>query len=109
MNAGKMRGKLTVWQNQKFENELKETDYRDEPIMETWAEIIPQTGSLQRAAAETILSKVTHKIIVRYNSGKEIKQDMWLTFRGHRFDIKFILNPYFRNEKLEIFCEEVTG
>lgn len=109
MNAGKLKGKVTVWANQKFENELKETDYRDESIMEIWAEIVPQTGSLQRAAAETILSTTTHKIIVRYNSGKDIKQDMWITYRGHRFDIKFILNPYFRNVSLELFCEEVIG
>lgn len=109
MDAGKLRSRVVVWHKEEFDNELKEKDYRDAEFARIWAEIIPQTGSLQRVAADTILSNVTHKIIVRYNSAKDIKQDMWITFRGHRFDIKFILNPYFKNEKLEIFCEEVTG
>lgn len=109
MNAGKLRGKIAVWGKEEYINELKETDFRDKELMSIWAEIIPQTASLQRGAAETILSNTTHKIIVRYGSGKGIRQDMWITFRDHRFEIKFILNPYFRNEKLEIFCEEVIG
>ncbi|KAF9118333.1 hypothetical protein BGX30_004651, partial [Mortierella sp. GBA39] len=57
-------------------------------FMQIWAEIIPQTAALQRAAADTKLSNTTHKIKVRYGSGKLIKQDMWITFKGHRFDIK---------------------
>ncbi|MEC0107266.1 phage head closure protein [Paenibacillus taichungensis] len=109
MNAGKMRGKISVWGKEEYKNDLKENDYRDALKMEIWAEIIPQTASLQRAAADTILSNTTHKIIVRYKSGKGIKQDMWIIFREHRFEIKYILNPYFRNQSLEIFCEEVIG
>ncbi|AYB41793.1 phage head closure protein [Paenibacillus lautus] len=107
MNAGKMRGRITVWHKEKFQNEMKQTDYRDAVFKEVWAEIIPQTGTLQKAQAETLLSSTTHKIIVRYGSGKDIKQDMWITYKEHRFNIKFILNPYFRNAKLEIFAEEV--
>jgi len=108
MNAGKLRGKITVWHKEKFENEMKQTDYRDAIFKELWAEIIPQTGTLQRAQADTILTNTTHKILIRYGSGKEIKKDMWITYKEHRFDIKFILNPYFRDAKLEIFAEEVT-
>lgn len=108
MNAGKLRGKITVWKKGESKNELKQKTYVDQEFMQIWAEIIPQTAALQRAAAETKLSNTTHKIKVRYGSGKLIKQDMWITFKGHRFDIKYILNPYFRNETLEIFAEEVT-
>jgi len=107
MNAGRLRGKITVWHKEEFTNELKQEDYRDALFRTLWADIIPQTGTLQRAQAETLLSNTTHKIVVRFGSGKDIKQDMWITYKGHRFDIKFILNPYFRNEKLEIFAEEV--
>ncbi|MGG3307456.1 phage head closure protein [Paenibacillus lautus] len=108
MNAGKLRGKVTVWHKEKFQNELKQTDYRDAVFKDkVWVEIIPQTATLQRAQAETLLSNTTHKIIVRYGSGKDITKNMWITYKDHRFDIKFILNPYFRNAKLEIFAEEV--
>ena len=104
--------KIEIWSNNvKFENEVEETDYgpgkiKEKPIS---AQIIPQTGSLQKQQANTILSNVTHKIKVRYAAGKDITQDMWFIYKGHRFDIKYILNPYFSNEFLEIFCEEIIG
>ncbi|MEC0370882.1 phage head closure protein [Paenibacillus chibensis] len=107
MNAGQLKGKITVWRKVPDKNEMKETTFVDKEFMQLWAEIIPQTATLQRAAADTMLSSTTHKIKVRYGSGKLIKQDMWITFKGHRFDIKYILNPYFRKESLEIFVEEV--
>ena len=109
MDAGELNKRIELWGKVEFTNELLETTYRDNKIKTIWAEVVPQTGSLQRAQAETLLSNTTHKIIVRYGSGKDIKEDMWFIFREHRFDIKYILNPYFRNEKIEIFVEEVIG
>ncbi|QEK13723.1 head-tail adaptor protein (plasmid) [Crassaminicella thermophila] len=107
MNPGRLRHRIDVYGKIEIENELEEVDYIDSKIKTIWAAIIPQTASLQRGQVETILSNTTHKIIVRYSAGKDITQDMYIMFRGKRFDIKYILNPYFKNEFLEIFCEEV--
>lgn len=102
--------KIEIWSNNvKFENEVGESDYGPGRIKSIWSEIIPQTGSLQKQQANTILSNVTHKIKTRYASGKDITQDMWFIYKGHRFDIKYILNPFFSNDYLEIFCEEIIG
>ncbi|KQX69233.1 phage head closure protein [Paenibacillus sp. Root444D2] len=110
MNVGNLRYKIELWGNVEFTNELLETDTRPEAIKSIWAEVIPQTGNMsKRQGVETIMTNVTHKFVVRYNSGKDITSDMWFLYRGHKFDIRFILNPYFSNEKLEIFCEEVVG
>ncbi|WP_256761411.1 phage head closure protein [Cohnella sp. WQ 127256] len=113
MEAGKLRHKIVLWGNVKFKNELLENDIEPEEIRTLWAEVIPQTGSMsKRQGVETWMTNVTHKIIVRYNSGKDITNDMWFMYRDHRdhrFDIRFILNSYFGNEKLEIFCEEAIG
>ena len=108
MEAGKLKHRIEVWGREEYQNDFLETDYRNKKIMTIWSEIIPQTGNMQRAQAETILTKCTHKVKVRYRSGKNITPDMWLIFRGKRFDIRYILNPYFSNESLEIFVEEVT-
>ena len=106
----RLDNKIEIWSNDvKFENEVGESDYRQGLIKSIWSEIVPQTGSLQKQQANTILSNVTHKIKVRYASGKDITQDMWFIYKGHRFDINYILNPYFSNEFLEIFCEEIIG
>jgi SPP1 family predicted phage head-tail adaptor len=110
MDVGKLRHKIDLWGMTEIENELLEIDFKEGKIKSIHAEIIPQTGSLSnRQGVDTILTNVTHKIIVRYNSGKDITESMWFIYRGHRFNIRFILNPYFSNEQLEIFCEEVKG
>lgn len=107
MSEVKYDKRIDHWGKVKFINELGEDDYKDESIKKIWASIVPQTGSLKKTQAETILTNTTHKIIVRYLSGKAIKESDFIMFRSRRYDIKFILNPYFKDEKLEIFCEQV--
>lgn len=110
MDVGKLKHKVDLWGMTEFDNELLESDVRAGKIKTIHAEIIPQTGSsANRQGVDTILTNVTHKIIVRYNAGKDITPSMWFMYRGHRMNIRYIQNPYFSNEKLEIFCEEVTG
>lgn len=107
--ANRLDKKIEVWGNVETTNELDEKDYEPGKIKTIWAEIIPQTGSLQKQQANTILSNVTTKIKIRYGAGKDITQDMWFIYNGHRFDIKYILDPYFSHQFLEIFCEEIIG
>lgn len=115
MQPGKLKHKVELWGNVKVKNELNEWDTQDVKIKSVQAEIIPQTGNMGRQQGiETIISKTTHKFIVRYRSGinvtqdgEDISNDMWFVFRGKRFDILYMIDPYFSNEKLEIFCEEV--
>ncbi|MWC26637.1 phage head closure protein [Paenibacillus sp. MMS18-CY102] len=108
MDAGTLKHAVEVWGMVKVMNELNEVDYQPAIIKRIRSEIVPQTGNLQKQqGVETVLSQVTHKVKVRYMSGRFITPDMWLMYRGQRFNISFILNPYFRNEKLELFCEEV--
>lgn len=107
MNPGNLRHRIEILTNQKAKNELEETIYKFLPVKKVWAAIIPQTGSLQKQVADTVLTNVTHKIIVRYNAGKDITKDMRIRFKDHEFEIKFVLNPYFKNETLEIFVQEV--
>ncbi|QPQ30986.1 phage head closure protein [Lysinibacillus sp. JNUCC 51] len=107
--TNRLKHKIDIHANMKTMNELNEISYKFEKIKTIFAEVVPQTGSLQNQQADTILTNVTHKIIVRYSAGKDITQAMQIYFRGHRFEIKFILNPYFKNETLEIFCQELIN
>lgn len=109
MNPGKLNKRIEIWspKGEKIKNKLGEVSYQPGKLKSIWAEIIPQTGSLiKQSNADTLLANTTHKIKVRYNAGKDITDDMWLMHKGHRFDINYILNPYFANETLEIFCTE---
>lgn len=109
MNAGDLRHRIEIHVNKKVENELEETSFEWQKDKTVWAAIIPQTATLQRQQADTILTNVTHKIVVRYSAVKDITKEMKIKFKGHEFEIKYILNPYYSNEYLEIFVQEVLG
>ena len=99
--------KVDVYAKIEYTNALNEKAHKYDKFFSTWAQVIPQTGKLQSQAADTILANVSHKIKVRYAVGKNISEDMYIMARGKRFNIKYILNPYYSNEWLEIFCEQV--
>ncbi|WP_369899748.1 head-tail adaptor protein [Bacillus manliponensis] len=107
------RHRIDIYGNVKKINELEETEYKFEKIKTIWAAIIPQTATLQRQQADTMLTNVTHKIIVRFSAGKDITKDMQIHFKHpitgyvHKFEIKYPLNPFFVNEDIEIFCQEL--
>ena len=76
-------------------------------IKTVWGGIIPQTGQLLSGrAADTTLSRTTHKIKVRYDPS--ILPSDWFVYGGSRYDILYILDPYLNHERLEIFCEVVV-
>lgn len=107
LSSGQLRDRVEVWGEVEYENAAGEIDTRYEMLKKVWATVIPQTGKLQEQPAETILTHVTHKIIMRYGTNDDITKEMEIRFRGHRFKIRHILEPYFLNRTLEIFVEEV--
>lgn len=107
LNNGDLRNKVEIHGYIETTNKFGEVTRRFGKIKSTWAKIIPQTGSLQTQAADTILTNVTHKIIVRYGGNTDITKEMKIMFKGREYEIRFILNPFEKNETLEIFVQEV--
>lgn len=107
MNPGDLDKRIQIWGKKKVETILKENSYDDVLLKSCWASIVPKTGSLiSGRPADTIVSKTTHMIKIRYNSWPGLKSKDWIIFNGHRYDIDYILNPYFKNEFYEIFVHE---
>lgn len=85
-------------------DDLGQYPVEEQTVATVWAGVTPQTGSLLTGrAAETQLSRTTHKVIIRYR--KDVTPEMWLEIEGQRYDILYILDPYLQHERLEIFCE----
>lgn len=108
MNPGELNRRIEVHGNKPILNELKETSFEFGKIKTVWAAIVPQGGSVQKKAADTVETSITHKITVRYSAGKTITKDMRLVYKGRVFEIDSIINPLESNEKLEINCVEVV-
>lgn len=101
--------RVEIWHNVKSDTKDRLGQYptEDKLYKVAYAGVIPQTGSLLNGrAADTTLSRTTHKIVMRYT--KNITPDMWFMYDGVRYNILYILDPYLDHERLEVFCEVVV-
>lgn len=104
--SSRLNQRAEIWKNgiSATKDALGQYPQEDQPVATVWAGAIPQTGSmLSGRAAETQLTRTTHKVIIRYRT--DLTADMWLMIGGVRYDILYILDPYLAHERLEIFCE----
>ena len=106
ITTNKLNKRVEVWGMVEVVNDLYETTHRPQKIKTTWAAIIPQTGSIGTREG-TQFSKMTHKILVRYATGKNILNTHFLMYAGRRYDVLYTLNPYEANKEIEIFVSEV--
>lgn len=87
-------------------NELGQYPIEDTVVGRMFCGVIPQTGGLLNGrAADTTLSRTTHKVVCRYRT--DIRPDMWLVVNGQRYNILYVMDPYLNHERLEIFAEVV--
>jgi len=84
---------------------------KDQFIKSLRAEIINLTGLLLIARpADTVVSKSTQKIVVKYNKHFIFKSKTnWITYKDHRFEIDYTSSPGFGVVDLEIFCQEILN
>jgi len=107
-NPGQMRHRIEIWHTVASEerNELGADGVKEALLMRRWAKMESRTGSLLTGrAADTMLSKTTHKFTVRYT--KEITPACWILYDGRRFNIDYVNDPDFTKQWLEIFVQEV--
>lgn len=98
------RAEIKVRAKSAQKDELGQYPIIEQTVAEVWCGVIPQTGSmLSGRQADTILTRTTHKVTIRYRD--DIRPEMWLMIDGVRYDILYVLDPYVRHEVLEIFCE----
>lgn len=87
-------------------NELGQTEIVPAEKANFPVAVIPQTGSLlQGRAADTTLSRTTHKVICRYRT--DVMPEDWLMIGHTRYEILYAMDPYLNHERLEIFCEVI--
>lgn len=101
--------RIEIWQNVKSDTKDRLGQYptEDKLYRIAYAALIPQTGSLLNGrAADTTLSRTTHKVVMRYCN--DITPDMWFIYDGVRYNILYIMDPYLDHERLEVFCEVVV-
>lgn len=103
-----LKNRLEVWaiKTAKEKNKLGQYPKQEKKQFEVYGAILPQTGGLlNNRPADTVLTRTTHKIVCRYT--KNITSANWFVYKGTRYNILYILDPYMNNERLECYCEVV--
>lgn len=106
--ATMLNRRVEIWHRAKAteRDRLGQRPVEDKLYTTVYASVIPQTGGLLSGrTADTTLTRTTHKIIMRYR--EDIRNDMWVTVDGVRYDILYIMDPNLDHERLEIFVEVV--
>ena len=106
--ANQLRSRIGLWGRVETLNELEEVDYTDGLIKTVYCAIVPQYGTQSKSDAETKQALVTHKVILRYLTGKALDTSNWFIYNGKKFDIKYSSNPYETNEVIYFYCEEAS-
>ena len=107
--ATMLNKRVEVWHSVKSteRNRLGQCPIEDKLFTVVYGAVIPQTGSLLNGrTADTVLTRTTHKVLMRYRD--DITADMWLIVDGVRYEIIYVMNPNLDNERLEIFVEVVV-
>lgn len=107
-NSSIMKHKVEVWYNSKSETPNRLGQYENKPKLycTMWAGIQPKTYTLLRGrAGDTELLNTTHIIYTRYR--KDLKNDMWIIYKGQRYNITYIMDADFNKKRLEIYTEVV--
>lgn len=103
-----LKNRLEVWSvtTSTEKNRLGQYPKEEKKLFDVYGAILPMTGGLLSGRqAETTLTRTTHKIVTRYTD--KIKSSDFIVYKGTRYDILYIQDPYLNNERLEIFCEVV--
>lgn len=107
MKTENLNKRIAIWRNGKATTILGESGPVPQLYKSVWAAVIPQTGNMARAQADTMMTTVTTKIVTRYQSAKDVLVSDFIKIGNRKLAIKYILDPYERHEWLEFFCEEV--
>lgn len=103
MRIGSLNKRISILTTVEGTNEMGETVLVPSTFASMWASISATTGR-DYTEAKKLQAELTYKITIRYLSG--VTPDMQIQFKDRKFLIQDIINPFERNEMLEIMAIE---
>lgn len=107
--ASILKQRVEIWHNAKSEKPNRLGQYELVPTLyaTTWAGIQPKTYTLLRGrTGDTELLNTTHLIYMRYRT--DLTPDMWIMYKGQRYNITYIMDMDYTHKRLELYCEVVV-
>lgn len=108
MNAGKLNKRIALLKFLEIEDNAG--GYVDNWPNEGWQEVVkiwadidnPSGREIERA--QQYQAEITHRITIRYRT--DIDRSMTINYKGRRFDVEYIINPFEKKQWLQLMCVE---
>ncbi|MCZ6105690.1 phage head closure protein [Campylobacter ureolyticus] len=101
MRVGKLRHRIEIYKFDEIRNEYGEAEKKELFVKKVWA-FIDAVKSDEKYIQNKQMSEVTYKLEIRYLKG--LDESFFIKFKGEVFDIKSIINPYEKNQRLLLVC-----
>jgi SPP1 family predicted phage head-tail adaptor len=106
---GELRHKITIEAVQEVQDENGVIHEEWSTFLEVSAQVNPLAG-VEAFQAQQLDARLDHRVMIRYRPG--IKPKMRIRFAEpsgtvRYFDIFSVVNPQYRNQRLEIMCREM--
>lgn len=103
MFSGYLDKRVKVTSIQKVFNGRGGWTQKEVTLGEYWAAVFP-LNVVERTQYSALNSDVTTKVMVRYNP--DIKEDMFINFRGKKYRIQGVINPAYEDEYMQLVAVE---
>jgi head-tail adaptor len=108
MDASRLRNKIDIYGKVPFVNALGEDDFTYDIVNTIRAEIVMGSGDLKDSQSDTSYADINYKITIRANAMPDLANDMYIMFKGQRYNIKYFNPNYKYRDSIEIFCSLVV-
>ena len=103
MRVGRLRHLITLQTLQSVRNEYGEVEKGYADLAKVWASIEPISANEKYLRNQENM-QITHKIEIRFL--KSIGVTMQILFNERKFEVKSVINPLEKNEKLILLATE---
>ena len=106
--SSRLNCRIDVYGKVEKTNVLNEKEYDYAKLKSVWAEVLPQSGSMNNGEVNTRFADISHKFTIRKNAISGLDSDMYFMYQGQRYDIEYFNPNYKLGDRIEIFCNLVV-
>lgn len=103
--------RVTLYARQQVTTALGDTDFDYVPQGQVWAKIVPSTaqgGNTQALPGDMAQVGIRHIVTIRANALPHPAEDMYLTYKGHRYNVEYWQPHYKHPDRVELICTMET-
>ena len=103
MRVGKLRHRIEIYKLDEVFNEYGEAELKEVFVKKIWAFMDAIKGD-EKYINDKQMSEVDYKFEIRFLKG--LDESCFIKYKGNIFDIKSVINPYEKNERLLLNCTQ---